>query len=497
MAPADAFDETVVAAALAAMAASGAAALTLQSSSPAISLPEMPGPSATSSGGIVVRGLVHRYPGGLEAVRGIDLTIAPGERVAIVGQNGSGKTTLVKHLNGLLGASSGSVSIDGRDVAGIPVSTLAQTVGFVFQNPDDQLFERSVEREVAFGPRNLRLDAAQAARRVERSLAIVDLAAERATNPYDLGPSRRKLVALASVLALEPAVLVLDEPTAGQDWPGVARVGAIVEAWAEVGRTVVAITHDMEFAARHFGRIVVMREGLVALDGPPEEVFAPEHAALLASTGLTPPPVARIAALLGLARMPTTPRRCWPPWGRALDVCVCSLSGHSRRARPLKTRASASRLPRTIRTRANRSTSSAHRTKPTAVRLRPSARPASVSTPGRDRPLSEHGPAPAPESQPDITLDRLARFGYKGVMKTATISEARTVSVRCSTRSRPARASSSRTAAFRWPHLGRWPSSTIRQDGSSVCSGPGFCVSAPANRRSICSASRVPSSPTG
>jgi len=161
-----------------------------------------------------------------------------------------------------------------------------------------------VEQEIAFGPRNLALDAALAKKLVARSLELVGLTDERLTNPYDLGFSLRKLVALASVLAMEPPVLVLDEPTTGQDSPGIERISSIVEGWANAGRTVIAITHDMEFAARFFGRIVVMRQGEVILDGPPDVVFRPDNEALLASTGLTAPPAARIAARLGLNGVP-------------------------------------------------------------------------------------------------------------------------------------------------------------------------------------------------
>ena len=180
------------------------------------------------------------------------------------------------------------------------VDELAATVGFVFQNPDDQLFERTVEREVAFGPRNAGRPPADVAARVERSLAAVGLTEDRTTNPYDLDLSRRKLVALASVLALDPAVLVLDEPTTGQDPEGIAQVAAVVSAWRAAGRTVIAITHDMEFAATTFERIVVMREGTVIADGPPGEVMTTSNAEHLASTGLTLPPVVRIAGALGL-----------------------------------------------------------------------------------------------------------------------------------------------------------------------------------------------------
>ncbi|HXG40084.1 MAG TPA: ABC transporter ATP-binding protein, partial [Candidatus Limnocylindrales bacterium] len=253
---------------------------------------------------IEIEGLVHRYPGGVEAVRGVSLTIPPGQRVAIVGQNGSGKTTLVKHLNGLLRPDAGEVRIGGTAVGDRPVFELARTVGFVFQDPDDQLFNRTVERELRFGPTNLRLPPAAIDRLVEAALAATGLAERRTVNPYDLGLSERKLVALASVLAMDPAVIVLDEPTTGQDGPGVARIGAVVDGFAAAGRTVVAITHDMEFAAEHFERIVVMRAGEVVLDGSPAEVFAPEQAAVLASTGLEPPVAARVGAALGLGPTP-------------------------------------------------------------------------------------------------------------------------------------------------------------------------------------------------
>jgi len=265
---------------------------------------------------VAIDGLVHRYPGGIEAVRGVSLTIEPGEAVAILGQNGSGKTTLVKHLNGLLRPAEGRVQLDGKATSGRSIAQLAGTVGFVFQNPDEQLFERSVEREVAFGPRNLGVPGAEIGERVASSLAAVGLTNQRATNPYDLDLSRRKLVALAGTLAMNPAVLVLDEPTTGQDADGVQRVGSIVEAVRAVGRSVVAITHDMEFAGLHFTRIVVMRDGVVVADGPPEIVFAPANRELLASTGLTPPPAARMASRMGLD---------------AVTLDVASLLAHLRR----------------------------------------------------------------------------------------------------------------------------------------------------------------------
>ncbi len=259
---------------------------------------ERPAPTAE------IEGLTFAYPSGVQALRGVTLRFDPGESVAILGQNGSGKTTLVKHLNGLLRPRTGDVRLGGRSTRGDRIDQLAATVGFVFQNPDEQLFERSVEREIGFGPRNLGFDAALAGRLVDVALAATGLTAERATNPYDLDLSRRKLVALASVVAMDPAILVLDEPTTGQDPDGIGRIGAVARAWRDAGRTVVAITHDMEFAAANFDRIVLMRSGEIVADGRPDDVMAASNADLLASTGLRPPPAALVAAALGLPGAP-------------------------------------------------------------------------------------------------------------------------------------------------------------------------------------------------
>ena len=253
---------------------------------------------------IALESVRFSYPSGVEALRSVSLPIEPGETVAIVGQNGSGKTTLVKHLNGLLRPNAGRVLLGGEDTASEPISRLAERVGFVFQNPDDQLFERSVEREVGFGPRRMGLPPETVARLVEQAIELCGLDAARTTNPYDLDLSSRKLVGLASVLATDPAAVVLDEPTTGQDGPGVARVGRIIDALRAAGKSVVAITHDMEFAAAHFERIVVMRQGEVVADGPPSSVFGPANLELLASTGLRPPPAARVAAAMGLSIVP-------------------------------------------------------------------------------------------------------------------------------------------------------------------------------------------------
>lgn len=253
-----------------------------------------------------VEGLVHVYrEGGVRAVDEVDLSVAPGERLALIGQNGSGKTTLVRHLNGLLRPTAGKVIVDGVDAASLTVAQLAARVGLVFQDPDRQIFAGSVEDEVSFGPRNLGVRGAALRGAVEAALDATGLTDERRTNPYDLGGSRRKLLALASVLAMRTPVLILDEPTTGQDARGVALVCEVIESAAEDGRTVIAISHDMRFVAENFDRVVAMRMGKIVLDGTPASVFAEASWDTLSSTYLEPPLAARVGARLNVRATPT------------------------------------------------------------------------------------------------------------------------------------------------------------------------------------------------
>ena len=255
---------------------------------------------------LLVEGLVHVYrEAGVRAIDGIDLRIVPGERVALIGQNGSGKTTLVRHFNGLLRPTDGRVTVDGTDASRLTVAQLASRVGLVFQDPDRQIFAGSVRSEVEFGPRNLGRSGAELRDAVATALEATGLAGEEATNPYDLGQSRRKLLALASVLAMRSPVLVMDEPTTGQDARGVALVRRVVEAVADEGRTVVAISHDMGFVAEAFHRVVVMRAGRIVLDGPPSQVFAADAWETLRSTFLEPPLAAVVGERLGFGSTPT------------------------------------------------------------------------------------------------------------------------------------------------------------------------------------------------
>ena len=254
---------------------------------------------------IRLEGVAHVYPDGTRALDGVDLVVPVGQRLAIVGQNGSGKSTLIRHLNGLLRPSAGIVRLAGVDIRAERVAALARRVGLAFQDPDRQIFARRVWAEVAFGPRNLGLRGTEVERAVGEALAAVGLGEQASANPYDLGASRRKLLALASVLAMGTPIIVLDEPTTGQDARGIARIQAVVADLAAAGRTVIAVSHDMRFAAESFERVVVMRMGRISLDGTPAEVFAESSWPELAATNLAPPLAATVGARLGLGPTPT------------------------------------------------------------------------------------------------------------------------------------------------------------------------------------------------
>jgi energy-coupling factor transport system ATP-binding protein len=261
----------------------------------------------SGSGTAAVRctGIAYTYRGGTRALDGVDLEIREGERVAIVGQNGSGKSTLVRHFNGLLRPDVGIVEIRGVAVGTRHVADLARDVALAFQNPDRQIFAGRVGDEVAFGARNIGRSGPALRDAVEAALEAVGLTGQEGTNPYDLGFSKRKLLAIASILAMGTPIVVLDEPTTGQDARGIRRIQGIVGDLADAGRTVIAISHDLRFVAETFARVVVMREGRVVLDGAPEDVFAAPNWPALASTYLEPPLAARVGEAAGVGATPT------------------------------------------------------------------------------------------------------------------------------------------------------------------------------------------------
>jgi energy-coupling factor transport system ATP-binding protein len=213
--------------------------------------------------------LDYAYPDGTPALDGLDLSIERGERVAIVGRNGSGKSTLVRHWNGLLRPTAGRVLLGGQPTEGRRVAELARVVGLTFQDPDRQLFARTCRGEVAFGARNLGLRGPALDEAVDAALAGVGLEARASTNPYELGPSKRRLLAIASVLAMRTPVVVLDEPTMGLDRAEIERLEGVIGTLAAEGRTVVAISHDARFVGAAFERVVRLDAGRVVADERP------------------------------------------------------------------------------------------------------------------------------------------------------------------------------------------------------------------------------------
>jgi energy-coupling factor transporter ATP-binding protein EcfA2 len=243
-------------------------------------------------------GVRFAYAGGVEVYPEPGLTLGlSGGVVALVGENGAGKTTLTKLLNGLLRPRAGSVTVAGVEVANTSVAGMARIVGYAFQNPDDQLFERTVRAEVSFGPRALGHPAADVQQAVGRALELCGLAGKEEVHPHDLGLSERKWVAIASALASEPPVVVLDEPTLGQDQPSRRRLRRLAEALAEQDRLVLVVTHDMDFVAEACPTTVVLSHGVVRHSGATVEAFADQS--LLEEAGLEPPQVTRLARALG------------------------------------------------------------------------------------------------------------------------------------------------------------------------------------------------------
>jgi energy-coupling factor transport system ATP-binding protein len=247
---------------------------------------------------IRIEDLHFTYPSGVEALRGVSLAIEPGEQVAIVGQNGAGKTTLVRHLNGLLRPTRGTVRLGDWLTRDYSVAKLAARVGYVFQNPDDQLFKGAIREEVSFGPTNLGLLPEQVKIRVQETLELLELADQAEVNPYDLTPTWRKRVAIAAILAMDTPIVILDEPTTGQDYRSVQHLAGLIQTLRAQGKTIIAISHDIDFVAENFERIIVMGQGRVLLDGPAETVFAQEE--ILNSTYVQPPQLTRLANRLEL-----------------------------------------------------------------------------------------------------------------------------------------------------------------------------------------------------
>ena len=255
-----------------------------------------------------LRNVKFTYESGIEALGGVNLSVDKGEYLAIVGGNGSGKTTLAKHMNGLLRPSSGDILVLGAPASSRTVAELARVVGYVFQNPDHQLFCGTVQEEVAFGPSNLGLGPTEVQARADHAIDIMGLSHVKGRSPLSLSLGLRRRVSIASVIAMRPQVLVLDEPTTGLDAGEASDLMSIVRLLNEEGSTIVLITHEMKLVAEHANRVVVMAGGRIVLDADARGAFS--DPGLLRSSKLLPPPVTLLAhklAPIGVSKDVLTP----------------------------------------------------------------------------------------------------------------------------------------------------------------------------------------------
>ena len=223
---------------------------------------------------ITCNNLAHTYPNGVEAVKGVNVTINQGEIISVVGQNGSGKTTLVKHFNGLLKPTGGNVLVGELDSLESSVGIMAQQVGYVFQNPNHQIFAPSVKHELSFGLRNIGLEEEEVETRVASIAEAFALTEYLDLNPYRLGFSLRKTVGMASIIAMEPNVIILDEPTTGQDFLGVKAIRDSIHKLRDQGKTVIVVSHDMPLVAEETDRVLVMCDTELIFDDTPTKLFA-------------------------------------------------------------------------------------------------------------------------------------------------------------------------------------------------------------------------------
>ncbi|MDA8963898.1 energy-coupling factor ABC transporter ATP-binding protein [Acidimicrobiia bacterium] len=237
--------------------------------------------------------VAHTYPNGVQAIKDVDVTIEQGEIVSVVGQNGSGKTTLVKHFNGLLKPTDGDIMIGDLNTRENSVGKLARQVGYVFQNPNHQIFAASVHEELSFGLKNIGLNESEVETKVIEIAEEFLLTEYLELNPYRLGFSLRKTVAMASIIAMEPNVVVLDEPTTGQDYSGVKTIKDSMEKLKSQGKTVIVVSHDMPLVAEETDRVLVMCNTELIFDGPPTDLFI--NKPILEKTNLKPPQITAFA----------------------------------------------------------------------------------------------------------------------------------------------------------------------------------------------------------
>ncbi|MFU2013779.1 energy-coupling factor ABC transporter ATP-binding protein [Peribacillus butanolivorans] len=224
-------------------------------------------------GAIELKDVTFAYPNGYIANENLHLTIESGERVAIVGQNGAGKTTAVKLMNGLNKPTKGDVLVNGINSKENTTARISAQVGYVFQNPDDQIFNSNVKKEIEYMLHYLKLDKKEIDRRVNRAVELTGIRDYLEMNPYDVPYSTRKFISVAAILAIETPYIILDEPTAGQDLNGIKTLTTLMDVLRDEGKSVITITHDMEFVADNFSRVVAMANKRIIADGTAREIF--------------------------------------------------------------------------------------------------------------------------------------------------------------------------------------------------------------------------------
>ena len=247
---------------------------------------------------IEIKNASFEYPNGYRALENINLTIQEGERVAIVGQNGAGKTTCVKMMNGLHRPVEGAVIVDGVDTKSVTTATVARKVGYVFQNPDEQIFNNTAQKEIEYMLRYMQKDEQEIEELVKKAAEMTKIEKYLDMNPYEIPYPIRKFVSIAAVIATEPKYVILDEPTAGQDLHGNRVLSSLIAELHEEGKTVITITHDMEFALNNFDRVIAMAHKNVIADGTAADIFWNEE--VVKDSKIKMPVMAQLAKNLGL-----------------------------------------------------------------------------------------------------------------------------------------------------------------------------------------------------
>ena len=256
---------------------------------------------------IEVQDLTYSYENGKTALENLNLSVNEGDYLALIGQNGAGKTTLAKHFNAIHKPTAGKVFVCGRDTANEEPNTLALDVGYVFQNPDNQIFSTTVYKEMEYGLKMQNVPQQEIEERIRETAQMLDLTDVLQEHPFSLGKGQRQRLAVASILVLKPRVLVVDEPTTGQDWAGIQSMMELMDKLHAAGTTIVMITHDMDVVARHANRAVVLCHGKIVQDGPVAEVFA--HTKELEEAYVSRPQIVELSARLqshGLERIALT-----------------------------------------------------------------------------------------------------------------------------------------------------------------------------------------------